>query len=97
MVADKKVLLAFLEKQGCLPSFLSGVEDTIAYAVAEGRFSSGMTVDFFLEVTCDNAIRDAVTCAFRWSATPEGHEFWADISAEWKHHLKKLGVPGGLA
>lgn len=44
------------------------------------------------EKYCDNfgeSCTDFITNAFHWEPTPEGHDYWSDISMSWYIFLKK--------
>lgn len=32
----------------------------------------------------------AITCAFKWASTPQGHEFWSSTRVEWEMAANKL-------
>lgn len=32
----------------------------------------------------------AITCAFKWASTPQGHEFWSSTRVEWEKAANKL-------
>lgn len=47
--------------------------------------------------TSFNVYERAISCAFKWASTPQGHDFWSSISYDWVKatgNLKKaIGSP----
>jgi len=84
----RKEFLAFLEEEGIREAFernLADPEVNAAYEEASdlSKFSEALYESEF-------PVEDAISLAFIWNNSEQGHEFWKNLSERWKERLLKI-------
>lgn len=69
MIMNQK-LIAFLKENGAYDAFVRNIEDPIC---------NGATAKYLHP----NPVTTLIARAFEWQSTPEGFDFWCELSVKW--------------
>ena len=96
----RTLLLKFLLQKGILPLYFANVIDQKHYPLTEllTKKERIKQISFnIIEIQFSNhyplaSLFGHSEHSFIWSATPEGHAYWANMRIRWKYFLRKKNI-----